>query len=118
MTRKMRQPRAIALPLSAVPELRQILAPFLGGGGARGNVVMVRLGDDALRRLDELVDAGLFGSRSEAAAFFVGAGIQAQKTLLDRLSAQTAEIARMRKAMRQTALETLRKSSVRKRGKE
>ena len=75
----------MAVPLSSMSELREILEPFLGGGGTRGNVVMVRLADEALSRLDELVEAGLFGSRSEAAAFLVGAGIRAQQPLLDRL---------------------------------
>jgi len=110
MTRK-RTPRVVAVPLSSVPELRQILAPFLGSGGTRDNVVMVRLGDDALGRLDELVEAGLFGSRSEAAAFLVGAGIRAQKPLLERIAAQSAQIGRMRKALRLTALDALRKTS-------
>jgi len=108
----------IAVPLSSLPELREVLAPFLGGGATRGNVVMVRLGDDALGRLDELVEAGLFGSRSEAAAFLVGAGIQAQKELLDRIAAQTAEIGRMRKALRAIALEALRKTAARGRRKQ
>src|SRR5918911_402942 len=110
MTRK-RTPRVVAVPLSSVDELREILEPFLGGGGTRGNVVMVRLGDDALARLDQLVEAGLFGSRSEAAAFLVGAGIRSQKPLLDRIAEQTAAIGRMRSALRQTALEALQKSS-------
>jgi Arc/MetJ-type ribon-helix-helix transcriptional regulator len=116
MTRK-RAPRVLAVPLSSMTELREILAPFLGGGGTRDNVVMVRLGDDALARLDELVEAGLFGSRSEAAAFLVGAGIRAQKPLLDRIAGQTATIGRMRKALRKMALEALRKSSPSGKGK-
>ena len=115
MTRK--SPRIVAVPLSSMSELRQILEPFLGGGGTRGNVVMVRLADDALSRLDGLVEAGLFGSRSEAAAFLVGAGIRAQKPLLDRIAEQTAVIGRMRKELRQTALETLQKSAEARAGK-
>ena len=101
----------MAVPLSSMSELREILEPFLGGGGTRGNVVMVRLADEALSRLDELVEAGLFGSRSEAAAFLVGAGIRAQQPLLDRIAEQTAAIGRMRKELRQTALETLQKTA-------
>jgi len=101
----------VAVPLSSMPELRKLLEPFLGGEENRANVVMVRLADNALRRLDGLIEAGLFGSRSEAAAFLVGAGIRAQKDLLERIAAQTAEIGRMRKALRQTALDTLRRSA-------
>jgi len=113
MTRKP-TPRVLALPLSSLPELQRLLAPFLGGERTRSNVVMVRLADDALGRVDQLVDAGLFGSRSEAAAFLVGAGIRSQKALLDRIGAQTAEIARMRKSLRQTAVLALRETSQRR----
>lgn len=102
-------PRAYvaALPLSAVPELQPLLARLCGPEGARANVVMMRLADDALARLDELVEAGLFGSRSEAAAFLVGAGIEAQKELFDKLGSHTAEIKRIRASLRQAALEAL-----------
>lgn len=53
------------MPLSAVPELQEWLQPFIGGKGPRGNVVMVRLGNEAVEQLDLLVEARLFGSRSE-----------------------------------------------------
>jgi Arc/MetJ-type ribon-helix-helix transcriptional regulator len=97
-----------AIPLCDVPELREFLAPILGKGGTRDHVVMMRLGAEAVARLDELVDAGLFGSRSEAAAFLVGAGIQGQKKLFEKISKQSAAIKRIRESLRATALETLR----------
>ncbi|HVT56955.1 MAG TPA: hypothetical protein VHR45_01030 [Thermoanaerobaculia bacterium] len=104
-----RKPRAYvtALPLSALPDLQQLLAPFLGGKGPREHVVMVRVGEEGAQRLDELVEAGLFGSRSEAAAFLIGAGIQAQRELFARIASQTSEIKRLRDSLRQTALDTL-----------
>lgn len=111
MTRKRALPQILAVPLSSRPELRKLLEGFLGGEQNRANVVMVRLADDALARLDGLVEAGLFGSRSEAAAFLVGAGIRAQKDLLHRIAAQSAKIGKMRKALRQTALESLRRAA-------
>jgi len=46
-----------ALPLSSLPELQELLSSFCGST-ARGNVVMVRLGDAAVSALDELVEAG------------------------------------------------------------
>jgi Arc/MetJ-type ribon-helix-helix transcriptional regulator len=106
MTRK---PRAYvaALPLSELPDLQELLRPFLGGKGPRERVVMVRLGEDGVSRLDELVDAGLFGSRSEAAAFLVGVGIQAQSELFERIGKQAAEIKRLRGELRKTALDAL-----------
>lgn len=110
MTRK---PRAYvaALPLSALPDLKEWLQPFLGGKGQRGNVVMVRLGNEAVARLDQLVEASLFGSRSEAAAFLIGAGIQAQEELFEKIGRQSGEIQRLRRELRETALKTLRNST-------
>lgn len=110
-----RHPKAYvaALPLSALPELRELLDRFGGPSGNRDNVVMMRLGDEPLAHLDELVEAGLFGSRSEAAAFLVGAGIEAQKELFSRIARQTAEIKRLREDLRGAAVEAL-KATVRK----
>ena len=103
------KPRAYvtALPLSALPDLQDLLAPFFAAKGQpRDHVVMVRLGDEALERLDELVEAG-FSSRSEAAAFLIGAGIQAQSELFARITRQAAEIKRLRDELLQTAREAL-----------
>jgi Arc/MetJ-type ribon-helix-helix transcriptional regulator len=69
---------------------------------------MVRLGDAALTALDQLVEGGLFGSRSEAAAFLVGAGIEAQRELFDRVGKHSAEIKRIRQSLKQDALDALR----------
>ena len=102
---------AIPLPLSALPELKAFLEPFFGGEGKRSNVVMVRLGDEALTRLDGLAEAGLFGSRSEAAAFLIGAGIRAQRPLLDKVASESAEIRRMRGSLRQKALRALKETA-------
>jgi Arc/MetJ-type ribon-helix-helix transcriptional regulator len=69
------------VPLSAVPELQEWLEPFIGGKGPRGNVVMVRLGNEAVEQLDLLVEAGLFGSRSEASRFWWERGSSRSKTV-------------------------------------
>ena len=62
--------------LSDVPDLQNLLDRFATKGEGRGNVVMVRLSDDALAKVDQLVEATLFSSRSEATAYLVGAGIE------------------------------------------
>jgi len=69
---------------------------------------MVRLSDLAVASLDELVDARLFGSRSEAAAFLVGAGIEGQRELFARIGKHSREIQRIRQSLKHEALETLR----------
>jgi Arc/MetJ-type ribon-helix-helix transcriptional regulator len=107
MTRK---PKAYlaALPLSSLPELQELLARSCGGEAPRGNVVMVRLGDAAVAALDQLVEAGLFGSRSEAAAFLVGVGIDGQRELLKRVAKHSAEIRKIRQSLKRDALMALR----------
>jgi Arc/MetJ-type ribon-helix-helix transcriptional regulator len=87
-------------------ELKDLLSQYTKGDG-RGNVVMVRIGDEALARVDQLVEAELFGSRSECAAFLIGAGIASQKELFDRLSAHTDEIRKLKEQLRQVALDAL-----------
>jgi Arc/MetJ-type ribon-helix-helix transcriptional regulator len=112
MTRK---PKAYvaALPLSSLPELQELLSRCCGGDTPRGNVVMVRLGDSAVAALDQLVEAGLFGSRSEAAAFLVGAGIEAHHELFARIGKHGAEIKRIRQSLKRDALVALRGAAAR-----
>jgi hypothetical protein len=85
-------------------ELKDLLGQYTKGDG-RGNVVMVRIGDDA-----QLVEAALFGSRSECAAFLIGAGIASQKELFDRLGVHTEEIRKLKEQLRQVALDALKPS--------
>jgi len=113
----MRRPKVrayvAALPLSEVPELQGLLSRFCGLDGERSNVVMMRLADTAMARLDQLVEAGLFGSRSEAAAFLVGAGIDAQAELFNRIRKHSSEMKRIRQSLRQVAVEALRSAAPR-----
>jgi len=53
--------------------------------GGRSNVVMTRLSDDDLKKIDALVEVEVFKSRSEAAAFFIKEGVQARKDLFKRV---------------------------------
>jgi hypothetical protein len=53
--------------------------------GGRSNVVMTRLSDDDLKKIDALVEVEVFNSRSEAAAFFIKEGVQARKDLFKRV---------------------------------
>ena len=59
---------------------------------ARENVVMVRLNKSSLSKIDELVEAGLVNSRSEAAALLISDGIKARTKLFERISEKIDEI--------------------------
>src|SRR4030095_6063851 len=67
---------------------------------ARDHVVMVRVNDDSLKALDDLVQSGIFKSRSEAAAFLISEGVKAQGALFDRIEQKTAEIERLRSELK------------------
>jgi Arc/MetJ-type ribon-helix-helix transcriptional regulator len=67
---------------------------------ARDHVVMVRVNDESLKRLDALVQSGIFKSRSEAAAFLISEGIQAQRALFERIAEKISEIERLRSELK------------------
>ncbi len=67
---------------------------------ARGNVVMVRVNDEALAHLDMLVDAEVTKSRSESAAFLIAEGIKANQSLFDKIGSITQQISELREQLR------------------
>jgi Arc/MetJ-type ribon-helix-helix transcriptional regulator len=103
-----------ALPASALPELQELMERFAGPEARRSNVVMMRLSDAPLRHVDQLVEAGLFASRSEAAAFLVGAGIEAYADLFDKAARHTEQIKRIKQVLREEVPRALRSAPRRK----
>ncbi len=67
----------------------------------RGNVVMVRINDEALAHLDMLVEGEITKSRSESAAFLINEGIKANDALFTRIKAITEQISTLREQLRQ-----------------
>ena len=67
----------------------------------RGNVVMVRINDEALKHLDMLVEAEITKSRSESAAFLINEGIYANQELFDRISTIAQQISDLRTQLRE-----------------
>ena len=64
--------------------------------GPRSNVVACRLDDATLDAIDALVEAGIRSTRSDAAAWLIGAGIEAHRPLFERVNATVGEIRRLR----------------------
>jgi ATP-dependent Clp protease ATP-binding subunit ClpA len=71
----------------------------------RDNVITCRVDDRTLQTLDDLVEAGLYKTRSEAAARLIAAGIDASRELLEKVHAAVAEIHRVREATQALARE-------------
>ena len=77
----------------AINSFMESLEAALSG---RGNAVMVRVNDEALAKLDMLIDAGICKSRSESAAFLLQRGIYSSGALFDRIISVTSQITRLR----------------------
>jgi Arc/MetJ-type ribon-helix-helix transcriptional regulator len=63
-------------------------------------VVAVKVSPEAQDKLEQLVQAGVFRSRAEAAAFLIDEGIKTQAALFDRVEQKLREIERLRAELR------------------
>jgi len=81
--------------------------PATPTSGPKSNVITCRLDDATLNALDILVEAGVRSTRSDAAAWLIGAGIEAHRPLIARVTATVEEIRRLRDEARAIASETL-----------
>src|SRR2546421_556329 len=81
--------------------MSSIHPPFIAGrrgepSGPKDNVVTCRIDDRDLDALDALVEAGIRTTRSDAAAWLIHAGIEANQPLLEKVYGTVAEIRRLR----------------------
>src|SRR5213594_4578602 len=63
-------------------------------------MLAVKVSQDAQKKLGQLVQAGVFGTRAEAAAFLVDEGIKLQTELFERVEQKLGEIERLRAELR------------------
>ena len=63
---------------------------------SRNTVLTIRVNDDANHKLNTLVEAGLFKSRSESAAFLIEEGIKQQEALFQKISQKMEKIEKLK----------------------
>lgn len=63
-------------------------------------VVAVKISPEAQDKLEQLVQAGVFRSRAEAAGFLIDEGIRTQAALFERVKQKLTEIERLRAELR------------------
>ena len=68
-------------------------------------VVAVKVSHEAQEKLEQLVQAGVFRNRAEAAAYLIDEGIKTQTALFDRVQQKLAEIERLRAELRGMIIE-------------
>ena len=67
----------------------------------RDYVVMVRVNKEAIDRIDDLVESGIFKSRSESAAYLIAKGVQADAELFQMIDSKVSEISRLKDELRE-----------------
>ena len=63
-------------------------------------MLAVKVSHDAQTKLGQLVQAGVFGTRAEAASFLIDEGIKTQGPLFERVEEKLGEIERLRAELR------------------
>ena len=66
------------------------------GERKRDNVVMVRVDEENLNRIDELVESGQFSSRSEATAFLISEGVKSKQQMFEKMAEKVSQIQDLR----------------------
>lgn len=72
---------------------------------SRNTVLTIRVNDESNRKMNMLVDAGIFKSRSESAAFLIQEGIKNQDTLFEKISARLDKIEKIREELKKVVSE-------------
>jgi len=67
---------------------------------SRNTVLTIRVNDDSNKKLSMLVEAGLFKSRSESAAFLIQEGIKSQESLFSKISSKLEKIDKIKDELR------------------
>jgi len=67
---------------------------------SRNTVLTIRVNDESNKKLNMLVDAGLFKSRSESAAFLILEGIKNQEPLFNKIQTKLKRIESIKKELK------------------
>ena len=80
------------------------------GPRRRNTVVMVRVDEENLGRIDELVASGQFNSRSEATAFLISEGIKSKQEMFDKIAEKISQIQNLRTELGEMIVEDTKPS--------
>jgi mitochondrial fission protein ELM1 len=67
---------------------------------SRNTVLTIRVNDESNQKLNMLVEAGLFKSRSESAAFLIHEGIKSQEPLFAKMTTKMKQIEKIKKELK------------------
>ncbi len=67
---------------------------------SRNTVLTIRVNDESNTKMNMLIEAGLFKSRSESAAFLIQEGIKKQEDLFNKISGKLVKIGKIREELK------------------
>lgn len=67
---------------------------------SRNTVLTIRVNDESNRKLNMLVESGLFRSRSESAAFLIEQGIRSQDSLFNKITNKLETIEKIKEELK------------------
>lgn len=68
---------------------------------SRNTVLTIRVNDESNKKLNMLVEAGLFKSRSESAAFLIEEGLKSQEALFSKITDKLEKMEKIREELRE-----------------
>lgn len=78
---------------------------------SRNTVLTIRVNDESNKKLSMLVEAGLFKSRSESAAFLIQEGIKSQEPLFSKISSKLSKIDKIREELKSIVADEMESKS-------
>ena len=90
------------IALKTAETIRKVVDKALA---SRNTVLTIRVNDECNKKMSMLVDAGLFKSRSESAAFLIHEGIKNQDVLFSKISAKLDKIEKIREELQKVVSE-------------
>ncbi len=85
---------------------------------SRNTVLTIRVNDDSDKKLRMLVDAGMFRSRSESAAFLIHEGIKSQEPLFTKISSQMHKIQKIKTELKDIISQEMTEAETQSKGAE
>jgi len=76
---------------------------------SRNTVLTIRVNDESNKKINMLVDAGLFRSRSESCAFLIQEGIKSQEPLFKKITEKLSKMDKIRDELKDIISEELEK---------
>lgn len=81
---------------------------------SRNTVLTIRVNDESNKKINMLVDAGLFRSRSESCAFLIQEGIKSQEPLFKKITEKLIKMDKIRDELKDIISEELKEKESKK----